>query len=134
MNACTFHPEVMSFEKCREAFQVLRDKNIKCGIAIKPHVDVNEYVDLLKESDYVCIMSVEPGKGGQSFMPRSIDNMKKVKRIKDELNPRLVIQLDGGVNFEVMKETKQYVDHYVIGSFLMEQINKRAVFDFLKSL
>jgi ribulose-phosphate 3-epimerase len=79
-------------------------------------------------------MSVEPGKGGQAFLPEAINNLQKVKRIKDQYNPRLIIQLDGGVNLDVMKLTKDYVDHFVIGSFLMKQSNKKVVFDFLKQL
>jgi ribulose-phosphate 3-epimerase len=79
-------------------------------------------------------MSVTPGKGGQSFIPTTINNLQKAKKIKDLYNPSLIIQLDGGVNFEVMQITKDYVDHFVIGSFLMKQQNKKVVFDFLKTL
>jgi ribulose-phosphate 3-epimerase len=79
-------------------------------------------------------MSVVPGKGGQTFMSESIDNLVKVKNIKDSFNNKLIIQLDGGVNFEVMQKTKKYVDHFIIGSFLMKQEDKKTVFDFLKTL
>ncbi|GHU31804.1 hypothetical protein FACS1894166_03930 [Bacilli bacterium] len=52
-------------------------------------------------------MSVEPGKGGQAFNPNAIENLKKVKRIKDNINHDLIIQLDGGVTIDIIKETAQ---------------------------
>jgi ribulose-phosphate 3-epimerase len=134
MNACTFHPEIVDNSICEQAFQILKTHGVKYGIALKTNIDANQYINLLKACDYVSVMSVVPGKGGQSFMPEVMDNLKKVKKIKTELNPRLIIQLDGGVNFDVMRLTKEFVDHYVIGSFLMKQTNKKVVFDFLKNL
>lgn len=134
IHALTFHPEVITNRTCLEAFNLLRTKKIKCGIALKVHVDANQYQDLLKICDYVCVMSVEPGKGGQSFIPEAMSNLQKVKKIKDLYNTKLVIQLDGGVNFDVMQNTKNYVDHFVIGSFLMKQENKKNVFEFLEEL
>jgi ribulose-phosphate 3-epimerase len=134
INALTFHPEVISEEKCRQAFELLKTKNIKYGIALKFHIDAQQYLNLLKICDYVCVMSVEPGWGGQAFTSKAIDNLRKIKQIKDRYNPKLIIQLDGGVNFDVMKTTKSYTDHFVIGSFLMKQTNKKDVFEFLKTL
>ncbi|MDR3257652.1 MAG: ribulose-phosphate 3-epimerase [Mycoplasmataceae bacterium] len=134
MNSLTFHPEVYNETQVLETFSFLHQHHIKCGLALKVHVDANQYKGLLAKSDYVCIMSVEPGKGGQSFMEESINNLNKVKQIKEQINPNLIIQLDGGVNTDVMKKTSQYVDHFVTGSFLMKQDNKSAIFNFVKEL
>jgi ribulose-phosphate 3-epimerase len=124
----------MSIEKSLEVFNLLKAHQIKCGIALKTDVDANQYERLLKVCDYACVMSVVPGKGGQSFMQTSIDNLKKVNAIKNQFNPNLIVQLDGGVNLDVMRFTKDYVDHFIIGSFLMKQSNKQIVFDFLKEI
>jgi ribulose-phosphate 3-epimerase len=130
----TFHPEVSDEQTIMRAFNLLHEHNVKCGIALKHNVDANKYKKIISMCDYVCVMSVEPGKGGQTFMNESIDNLKKVIFIKVTSNPELIIQLDGGVNIDVMKYTYQYVDHFIIGSFLMKQSDKKMIFEFAKNL
>jgi ribulose-phosphate 3-epimerase len=107
VNSLTFHPEVTDKRTATKAFDILKKHHIKFGIAIKATVDAHNLTDYLSICDYVCIMSVEPGKGGQAFIPNAIDNLKKVKHIKDTINPNLTIQLDGGVNLEVIKQTAE---------------------------
>jgi ribulose-phosphate 3-epimerase len=134
MNSLTFHPEVYNETQILTAFDFLHSRHVKCGLALKVNIDANKYKNLLSKSDYVCVMSVEPGKGGQSFMEEAFINLKKVKEIKDQFNPKLIIQLDGGVTTEIMKKTSDYVDHFVTGSFLMKQNNKAEIFNFVKQL
>jgi ribulose-phosphate 3-epimerase len=74
-------------------------------------------------------MGVQPGMGGQSFMTSAMENLIKVYEIKKTLNPNLIIQLDGGVNPRVISQTAKYVDHFVVGSYLMKLDNKKSLIE-----
>jgi ribulose-phosphate 3-epimerase len=127
LNSITFHPEAVSSLNAKLALAYLKHKRVPYGIAIKPHTDVNKYVHVLKHCSYVLIMGVEPGFGGQSFMPITIENLKKVNDIKKLYNPNLIVQLDGGVNTEVLKQTLPLVDHYIIGTFLIKNLDNAKI-------
>ncbi|MDR0985347.1 MAG: ribulose-phosphate 3-epimerase [Mycoplasmataceae bacterium] len=133
VNLITFHPEVCSEKEIQRCFDLLTKHHIKKGLTIRLETNIDKYLEFISKSDYVCVMSVTPGKGGQLFEIKSIDNLKKINQIKKN-NPNLIIQLDGGVNCEVIKQTSNLVDHFIIGSFLMKQNNKKQLFDFVKSL
>ncbi|MDE6476829.1 MAG: hypothetical protein K2L48_01315 [Mycoplasmoidaceae bacterium] len=110
IKAITFHAEPIDEKETLDLFRFIRNHNILAGIALKPDTDISKYQDILRQSDLITVMGVQPGFGGQKFMPITIDNLKKFNKIKNELNSRLIIQLDGGVNFEVLKQTYHYVD------------------------
>lgn len=74
-------------------------------------------------------MSVEPGKGGQPFIESVMKNIEYVNDFKNKYNKNLIMQLDGGVNVDVINKTKGLIDNYVSGSFLMKQENKKIIFD-----
>ena len=104
-------------------------------LAFKPHTDLNKYVSLIKKCDYVTIMGVEPGFGGQQFMKEiTLNNLELINKIKKEYNPKLVVQLDGGVNFDVIKLTSKYVDNFISGSFLIKQKDPKAVVKFVQQI
>ena len=104
-----------------------------CGLAFKPHTDLNHYINLIKKCDYVTIMGVEPGFGGQQFMRDiTLKNLVLISKIKKEHNRNLIIQLDGGVNSEVIKLTSKYVDNFVSGSFLIKQKDPKSIVKFVK--
>jgi ribulose-phosphate 3-epimerase len=79
-------------------------------------------------------MGVEPGFGGQNFMPLALENLKKVSEIKSKFNPNLIVQLDGGVNIDVIKQTLAFVDHYIIGTFLMKNLDDTKIINELLTL
>jgi ribulose-phosphate 3-epimerase len=113
----------------------LSKHHIPYGLAIHPYSDPDRYQAILKTCDYVLVMGVIPGKGGQAFIPQTIANLIKVKKIKTDFNPKLIIQLDGGVNDQIMQQTANYVDHFIIGTFLMHNPqNMPNVFNLAKQL
>lgn len=135
IKAITFHAEPIDEKETLDLFRFIRNHNILAGIALKPDTDIFKYQNILRQSDLITVMGVQPGFGGQKFMPIAIDNLKKFNEIKNELNLRLIIQLDGGVNFEVLKQTYQYADWFVSGSFLMKYNgNKQDIIDYFKTL
>ena len=91
----------------------IKEHNILVGIAINPDDDINILNDYYKLIDYILIMSVIPGKGGQKFIP---DALKKVKLLE---NKNKLIGIDGGINNDTIKSLKDYkIDIYISGSYI----------------
>ena len=134
-NAMTFQPEPVSKWKAKRVIKRIKKANLLAGIALRPNSRPEKYKDLLAISDLVTIMGVEPGYGGQSFMGAIVlRQILEVEKIKNEVNPNLIIQLDGGVNYDVMKITSKHVNNFISGSFLMKQKNPKEVVEFVKKL
>nr|QIQ09884.1 ribulose-phosphate 3-epimerase [uncultured Mycoplasmataceae bacterium] len=135
IKAITFHPEPIDEKETLDILKFIKDNKILAGIALKPDTNISKYQNILSQCDLVTVMGVQPGFGGQKFMPITIDNLKKFNEIKNKLNPKLIIQLDGGVNFDVLKQTYHYVDWFISGSFLMKYNgNKKDIIDYFKNL
>ena len=94
----TFHPEAT--ENTKKTIQLIRDCNKKVGISLKPKTEISLIQDVLDKIDLVLIMSVEPGFGGQKFMPEVLDKTKKLKEVISKNNFNVDIEIDGGINFE----------------------------------
>lgn len=109
----TFHLEASN--DIMELINYLKSLNIKVGLSIKPNTKVSEIIKYLPFIDLVLIMSVEPGKGGQPFIESSIDKVNELNNLKS--NHNFVIEIDGGINDEVIKRIDG-VDIAVVGSFL----------------
>ena len=97
----TIHPEAT--EDLKESIQHIKRLNKKVGVSLNPETKINLITDLLNEIDLVLIMSVNPGFGGQKFMPKVLDKIKELKKIKDQENLRFDIEIDGGINFDNSK-------------------------------
>ena len=80
--------------------QQIRSLGMKPGVAINPHTSVNELSDVLQDIHHVCMMSVNPGYGGQQFIPHTIEKIKQLRRMIDERGLKTLIQIDGGVTLE----------------------------------
>ena len=94
----TVHAEAPgSFE---EAVALCRASGIGFGVSIKPRTPVDEYLSYYAFCDILLIMSVEPGYGGQSFIPASADRIAQAKKIREDMGLNYLISVDGGVNFE----------------------------------
>lgn len=95
----------------------IKSKGVKAGIVLNPGTPVSVLRNIIKKLDMVLIMSVNPGFGGQSFIDYSIDKIKEVKELKDKFNPNLLIEIDGGINKENIKDVYEAgVDIAVAGS------------------
>ena len=106
----TFHLEAT--DKVNELIDMIHSYGIKCGISIKPNTSIKELLPYLDKIELVLIMSVEPGKGGQKFMPIAIDKINKLRK----LNKNIIISVDGGINNETVKLVN--TDMVVSGSYV----------------
>ena len=94
----TFHPEATT--DVGQTIKLIRDQNKKVGISLKPKSEINLIKEYLNQIDLVLIMSVEPGFGGQKFMPEVLEKIKELKKIRDQKNIDFDIEIDGGINFD----------------------------------
>jgi len=104
----------------------IRKNNIFAGIAINPDTDENCLTSLIEHLDYILIMSVFPGRGGQNFIPSTLDKMKNIVEMREERN--ITIAVDGGVNLETISmvyETGIDVTIVVSGLFNARNVSQR---------
>ena len=94
----TIHPEAT--ENLKESILKIKDLNKKVGVSLNPESKIDLIQDLLSEIDLVLIMSVNPGFGGQKFMPEVLEKIKQLKKIQNEKNVDFDIEIDGGINFD----------------------------------
>jgi ribulose-phosphate 3-epimerase len=80
--------------------QRIKSLGMKAGVAINPHTPVQFLADILHDIDLVCVMSVNPGFGGQRFIPHTLEKIKQLRRMIDEIKPGVQIEIDGGVTLE----------------------------------
>ena len=113
----TFHIEADCDAK--ETIDLIHSFNVKAGISIKPNTSVDEIKDLLPYLDMVLVMSVEPGFGGQKFMPIAIDKVKELSELKKKNNYKYLINIDGGIKDSTAVYIKDYVDLAVSGSYIL---------------
>ena len=94
----TFHPEAT--KDTSKTIELIKKENKKVGISLKPKSSIDLIKDHLSEIDLVLIMSVEPGFGGQKFMPEVLEKTKQLKEIIKSKSFNVDIEIDGGINFE----------------------------------
>ncbi|MFY8126887.1 MAG: ribulose-phosphate 3-epimerase [Chitinophagaceae bacterium] len=80
--------------------QHIKSLGMKAGVAVNPHTNVNQLDDVLADIDVVCLMSVNPGFGGQSFIPNTIQKIKQLRTAINARNLNTLIEIDGGVTIE----------------------------------
>ena len=94
----TIHPEAT--DNLEESILKIKNLNKKVGVSLNPESQIDLISDYFKEIDLVLIMSVNPGFGGQKFMPEVLDKVKQLKKIQSEKNINFDIEIDGGINFD----------------------------------
>ena len=97
----TIHPEAT--EDLSASISKIKELKKKVGVSLNPETKVNVIKDYLNQIDLVLIMSVNPGFGGQKFMPEVLDKIKELKNIQKDKNIDFDIEIDGGINFENSK-------------------------------
>ena len=94
----TIHPEAT--DNLEESILKIKNLNKKVGISLNPKSKIDLIINYLDKIDLVLIMSVNPGFGGQKFMPEVLDKIKQLKKIQSEKNMTFDIEIDGGINFD----------------------------------
>lgn len=85
------------------AVQEIHQNGMKAGVALNPHTPVSVLEDIIPDLDMVLIMSVNPGFGGQSFIPQSLKKIRALRHMAEKSNPTMIIQVDGGASPENVK-------------------------------
>ena len=110
--------------------KIIHNQGYKCGISIKPKTKPKSITKYLEKIDLVLIMSVEPGKGGQKFIPNTINKIKELKKIKSN---NIILEVDGGINDTNIKKLKNIVDIVVVGSYITKSIDYNKQINNLKN-
>lgn len=112
------------FEACthlHRTLQAIKAEGMKAGVAINPHTSVDLLKDVIKDLDIVCIMSVNPGFGGQSFIENTYNKIRRLKEIIITGNAETIIEIDGGVtNKNAAQLVEAGADVLVAGSFVFK--------------
>ena len=94
----TIHPEAT--DNLLESIKLIKSLNKKAGVSLNPKTSLDKLYPVINEIDLILIMSVKPGFGGQTFILETIDKIKALKIKLNELNLKIEIEVDGGINFE----------------------------------
>ncbi len=114
--------------------QQIKSLGMKAGVALNPHTPVEVLKDILAEIDLVCLMSVNPGFGGQSFIPQTIEKIKALRRMITEKNLNVLIEIDGGVTLENAPSIiAAGADVLVAGNTVLKSANPSQTIDALKA-
>ena len=132
-NLLTVHYEACTH--LHRTLQAIKAEEMKAGVALNPHTNIDLLEDVIQDIDLVCIMSVNPGFGGQSFIENTYDKVKKLKALIKRKNASTLIEIDGGVT---NKNAKQLVDAgadvLVAGSYVFSAQNPTATIADLKQI
>ena len=108
---------------------------MQAGVAINPHTPVGNLADVLADIDLVCMMSVNPGFGGQSFIPHTLDKIRQLRKMIDERSLPVKIEIDGGVTLENAKTILDAgADVLVAGNTVFKSADPKATIAALKRL
>lgn len=120
----TFHYEAKS--NIMETINQIHAAGKLAGLSIKPNTKVYEIEKFLPYLDFVLVMSVEPGFGGQKFIPSATDKIAKLNQLRKDNGYKYLIEVDGGINAETVSYVKEAgVDLVVAGSYVMNSDNKK---------
>ena len=118
----TFHPEATS--NVSKTIKLIREQNKKVGISLKPKSEINLIENYISEIDLVLIMSVEPGFGGQKFIP---EVLRKTKAVRDLINRKKLsvdVEIDGGINFKNCSKAKEAGANIIVSGSTIFKENK----------
>lgn len=126
------------YEACthlHRTLQAIKAEGMKAGVAINPHTNVALLEDVINDTDLVCLMSVNPGFGGQKFIENTYKKIKQLKEIIVRNNANTLIEIDGGVTDQnAQKLVEAGADVLVAGSFVFSSTNPTATIANLKEI
>ena len=118
----TFHPEAT--KNISKTIKLIKNQNKKVGISLKPKSKINLIEDYLSEIDLVLIMSVEPGFGGQKFMPEVLEKTKTIRSLINKKKLKVDVEIDGGINFENCSKVKDAGANILVSGSTVFKENK----------
>lgn len=115
--------------------QQIKALGIKAGVAVNPHTSISQLEDIIVDIDLVCLMSVNPGFGGQKFIENTFQKVRNLKALINQKNSGALIEIDGGVNQQNAKSLLDAgADVLVAGNFVFSAANPTAVISQLKAI
>ncbi len=118
----TFHPEAT--KDVSKTIKLIKDQNKKVGISLKPKSKIDLIKDHLTQIDLVLIMSVEPGFGGQKFMPEVLEKTKAIRNLINKNSLSVDVEIDGGINFENCSKAKDAGANILVSGSTVFKENK----------
>ena len=126
------------YEACthlHRTIQKIKSCGMKAGVALNPHTPVSHLEDSIQDLDLVCLMSVNPGFGGQSFIENTYEKVKQLKGLIQDKKATTLIEIDGGVTDQnTLALTQAGADVLVAGSFVFKSDDPKATIENLKNL
>lgn len=131
-----FHVEAVEDEAAALALAAkIRELGVRAGFSIKPNTPIEPWLDKLSHFDLVLVMSVEPGFGGQKFMPEMLDKVRKLRSAIDEQGLDTLIEIDGGISADTIAQSAEAgCDAFVAGSAIFKQADRAAEVENLRTL
>lgn len=124
-------------ESCRHLHRTIyqiKEQGIKAGVVLNPATPVEMIRDVLSDIDLVLLMTVNPGFGGQTFIPNVLKKIEQVKRWKDDQSLTFEIEVDGGINDETAKQcVEKGVDVLVAGSYIFNNKNREQAIEMIRT-
>ena len=122
----TFHPEAS--QHIDRSLQMIKSSGCKSGLVLNPASPINLIEDCLDKLDMILLMSVNPGFGGQKFIPSVLNKLKKLRKIIDDNDLDIRLEIDGGVNLDNISEISQAgADTFVAGSAIFSEKDYRKI-------
>jgi ribulose-phosphate 3-epimerase len=132
-NILTVHYEACNH--LHRTLQAIKAEDMKAGVALNPHTNIDLLEDVINDIDMVCIMSVNPGFGGQSFIENTYSKIEKLKALINRKNASTLIEIDGGVTDKNAAQlVKAGADVLVAGNFVFKATNPTKTISDLKQL
>ncbi|HAZ53598.1 MAG TPA: ribulose-phosphate 3-epimerase, partial [Franconibacter helveticus] len=128
----TFHPEAS--EHVDRSLQLIKEHGCKAGLVLNPATSLNWLDHVMDKLDVILLMSVNPGFGGQSFIPHTLEKLKEVRRRIDASGRDIRLEVDGGVKADNIGEIAAAgADMFVAGSAIFNQPDYKQVIDEMRS-
>ncbi|MFP2997371.1 ribulose-phosphate 3-epimerase [Spongiivirga sp. MCCC 1A20706] len=132
-NILTVHYEACTH--LHRTLQAIKAEGMKAGVALNPHTNVNVLEDVIGDIDMVCLMSVNPGFGGQKFIERTYDKVRKLRKLINDNSASTMIEIDGGVTDVSAKNLVDAgADVLVAGSFVFKSADPLTTIADLKTI
>ena len=118
----TFHPEATP--NVSNTINLIKKEGKKVGVSLKPKSEIELIEKYIEQVDLILIMSVEPGFGGQKFIPEVLDKTKKIRKLVDQKKLNIEIEIDGGINFDNCAKVKEAGANVLVSGSTIFKENK----------